>query len=244
MLLLFDVDATLLTTGRAGVRAIGRAGRRLFDPEFDEDHATYAGRLDPLILHDVLELNGIEPTAEAMATLKAGYAEDLSTILTEPDADGPGSGDVGLCPGVGDLLEAVRAEAWSEGDPDRRFVTGLLTGNYEQTGRIKLGACGLDADDFTVRVWGTDSPEHPPSRDQLTAVGIDRCRDITGREHTGHEVIVIGDTVHDIQCAHAHGCRCIGVATGGYTTGDLAHADLTLEDLTDTGRIMEWISSS
>lgn len=244
MLILFDVDATLLTTGRAGIRAIGRAGRSLYGERFDESKAEYAGRLDPLILHDVLAGNGIEPSQTEISKLKDAYAHNLDEILGEDDADGPGTGAVGLCPGVDELLAALRGRAWSSSDTDAMFVLGLLTGNYEQTGRIKLSACSLNADDFPVRVWGTDSPQLPPSRDQLPGVGIERCMAITGRAYTGEEVVVIGDTPHDIACARAHGCRCIGVATGHSFIDELSHADLAVSTLSDTTTLIDWICNA
>jgi phosphoglycolate phosphatase-like HAD superfamily hydrolase len=51
----------------------------------------------------------------------------------------------------------------------------------------------------------------------------------------GRDVLVIGDTPRDIQCAHAHGCRCLAVATGPFSTDELrdAGADFLLDDLSD-----------
>lgn len=241
MLVLFDVDATLITTGRAGIRAIGRAGRRLHGDGFDESRAEYAGRLDPLILHDVLRGNGVEPSAAAVEQLRVGYTEELEGLLREADADGPGTGRVGLCPGVGDLLDALRIDAWSSDQPEGEIVLGLLTGNYEQSGRVKLRACGVDTDAFPVRVWGNDSPSEPASREQLPGVGMSRCVEITGRVLTGHEVVIIGDTPNDISCARAHGCRVIGVATGHSSVEELSAADLAVPTLEETERLVTWI---
>ena len=54
MLILFDVDATLITTSRTGIQAMGLAGRAAFGDSFDEHRVEYAGRLDPLIIADLL----------------------------------------------------------------------------------------------------------------------------------------------------------------------------------------------
>ena len=39
-----------------------------------------------------------------------------------------------------------------------------------------------------------------------------------------HDVFVIGDTPHDIECANAIGVRTIAVATGGYSVEELRAA--------------------
>ena len=49
------------------------------------------------------------------------------------------------------------------------------------------------------------------------------------------EVFVVGDTIHDVDCARAHGFRAIGVCTGhtGRAELEAAGADLVLDDLLD-----------
>jgi phosphoglycolate phosphatase len=54
---------------------------------------------------------------------------------------------------------------------------------------------------------------------------------------------VIGDTPHDVQCALAHGCRCLGVATGRSSVRELlaAGASRAVEDLSDTQGVLTWL---
>jgi phosphoglycolate phosphatase-like HAD superfamily hydrolase len=56
-------------------------------------------------------------------------------------------------------------------------------------------------------------------------------------------VTIIGDTPLDVDCAKAHGCRAIGVATGPYSVDQLrdAGADLAVADLSDTAMLLQWI---
>jgi phosphoglycolate phosphatase-like HAD superfamily hydrolase len=58
-------------------------------------------------------------------------------------------------------------------------------------------------------------------------------------------VVVIGDTPHDVACAAVAGARSIGVATGGHTREELvrAGADVALDDLSDTDRVLSLIVS-
>ncbi len=228
MLVLFDVDATLITTSRAGIWAMKAAGRELYGDGFTTDRTEFAGRLDPLILRDLLETNGVEPTAGALAAMRATYRVYLDRRLRE----GP---TPRALPGVMDLLAALSGRMG--------VVMGLLTGNFPETGAMKLRACGIEPERFPIRVWGDESPQDPPRREHLPPVAIGRYREREGREVAPGAVTVVGDTPHDVACARASGCRVIGVATGSYTAEALrdAGADLVLADLGDTERVVSWV---
>ena len=200
MLILFDVDATLITTSRAGVAAMGLAGRALFDATFDESRVEYAGRLDPLIIQDLLRTHGHPDTSAGVAVFRGEYARQLDRLLSATH-------QALACPGVLELLKMVEAS------PD--LMMGLLTGNFPETGAIKLRAAGIDPDRFPIQVWGCDSPHDPPARDHLTPVALGRYAKHTGQEIEPHRVVVVGDTPHDVACAHAIGCRSL--AGGGST---------------------------
>lgn len=237
MLILFDVDATLITTSRAGIAAMGLAGRERYGPAFDESRVSYAGRLDPLIIADLLRAHAVEVSDEEVSSFRRAYREHLERLLRTPGLAKP-------CPGVLDLLAAletrgVRGGAAGEGGG----AMGLLTGNYPETGAIKLRASGVDPDRFIIQVWGCDSPHAPPSREHLPAVGMLRYKARFGRPIDPARVTVIGDTPLDIGCAKAAGCRSLGVATGPFGVEDLhdAGADLALPDLSETSRVLEWL---
>ncbi len=226
MLVLYDIDATLIRTSRLGITAMGLAGRDRYGDAFDEHRVEYAGRLDPLIIADLLAAHAIEATPEAVASFRAGYGEHLERLLRADGVAGP-------CPGVPALLDAV--------DGLDGVATGLLTGNYPETGTIKLRACGIDPGRFAIHVWGCDSPHEPPARDHLPAVALDRYAAHAGRRLAGADVAIIGDTPHDIACARAHGCRVLAVATGRYGLDELAHADRAVADLSATEEIVAWL---
>ena len=54
-------------------------------------------------------------------------------------------------------------------------------------------------------------------------IGTKTTEDMKISFETEHaeEMFVIGDTPHDIECAHAIGARTIAVATGGYSVEEL-----------------------
>ena len=55
------------------------------------------------------------------------------------------------------------------------------------------------------------------------------------------DILVVGDTPHDIACARAVGAVPVGVATGTFTVDQLkaTGADIVFEDLSDTGAFLE-----
>ena len=48
------------------------------------------------------------------------------------------------------------------------------------------------------------------------------------------QVVVLGDTPKDIDCAHHHGCRCLATATGAFTVDELSDADVVFADLAES----------
>ncbi|MBX3383091.1 MAG: HAD hydrolase-like protein [Phycisphaeraceae bacterium] len=231
MLLLFDIDATLLSTRGAGVAAMREAASRRFGVEFSTQGIEFAGRLDPLIIGDMLRRHGVDDTPQHHAAVRAEYARLMQERMAAPGA-------ASALPGVHELLESVWAAAGAG-----RGVVGLLTGNYAETGRMKLHAAGIDSARFAVAAWGDDSPTDPPTRDSLPAVAAARASRLSGREFRGRSIVIIGDTPHDVRAAKACGGRCLAVATGSYSAGVLraAGADVVVENLSNTQEIGAWL---
>ena len=161
--------------------------------------------------------------AERMPALLDAYLDLLGPHLTASTA-------AHLKPGIPALLDALEAE--------ENVVLGLLTGNLERGARVKLDRFGL-ADRFVLGAYGSD---HAVRR-ELPAVALARAEAKTGRVFTGKEIVIIGDTQHDIECGAHLGVRAIGVATGQYALDELKPygADALFEDLSDTERVLDAI---
>ncbi len=131
--------------------------------------------------------------------------------------------DVRAMPGVAPLLEALAS---------RPAVTlGLLTGNLEPCARAKLAP--LDANrHFAFGAFGSDHED----RYRLPALAVARARAATGRDFVGKEVVVVGDSVHDVRCGRDLGVRAVAVATGRTPRGLLAaeSPDALLDDFSGT----------
>jgi phosphoglycolate phosphatase len=224
MLILFDIDGTLLLTQHVGAQCMHDASRELYGEAFTFDGVEIAGRIDPQIWRDVARANGIDDPDAHHARFRAVYAEHLARRLERHNT-------ATVLPGVVELIEAL-------GSIDG-VTRGLLTGNYPETGRLKIEAAGLDPSVFEVAVWGCDGQ----SRRDLPGVALDRHEAATGTRLNPGQVVIIGDTPHDVDCARAHGCVVLAVATGP-TPRDMLSAsepDLLADDLSQTQEIVSWI---
>jgi phosphoglycolate phosphatase-like HAD superfamily hydrolase len=222
MLLLFDIDLTLLTSGGAGEAALHLAGREVIGPSYSHEGLQVAGRLDRLIFADVLTLNGVAADEATQERVCERYTHHLGEQLTRTDRKA-------ALPGVHDVLASLRER--------EDVVVGVLTGNYERSGRMKLDAVGIDASQFVVQAWCDFAPRVQPKRADLVDVAMRQCEQRTTRRLRGKDVVVIGDTHHDVDCAKAHGCFSVGVATGRTSAAELAAAgaDCVLESMADVG---------
>jgi phosphoglycolate phosphatase-like HAD superfamily hydrolase len=223
MLILFDIDGTLLLTQKAGIKAMQTAAQELFGSHVSFDGVDFAGRLDPLIWKAAAHHNDLDPSEHDR--FREGYLRHLREFFEATPTSV-------LLPGVRDLVEALQT--------NHEVTLGLLTGNYPETGRLKIEQAGLDPDIFPVAAWGDDGDE----RTDLPPVAMRRHAELKGGAIAADRVVIIGDTIHDVQCAQANGCRVLAVGTGpAYSVEDLlkTEPDLLVEDLSETDRIMEWL---
>ena len=229
MLILFDIDMTLLETNHIGIDCLRIAGRSLFTPEFTIEGIVFGGALDPVIIADMLKLNNLDPSAANIQSMRSGYHQELDRLSKTRSIAEP-------LPGAHDLVFATASHR-------SKPSLGLLTGNFEETGTLKIKAAGFDPGLFTINAWGDSSPHASPIRAHLPPVAISNYRDANSMDIDPQSVIIIGDTVHDVTCARDNGCRALAVATGhaSYEELEAAGADRTIYDLTDTEGIIEWI---
>ncbi|MGH7483273.1 MAG: HAD family hydrolase [Longimicrobiales bacterium] len=227
-LVLFDIDGTILSTDGAAKRAFHRAMLEVFAGAGPIEGHDFSGKTDPQIARELLTLHGLG-TSEIDAGLVAlwsVYLRELEAELARPEHRSV------LMPGVVALLDAL---ADRHGD----VLVGLLTGNIEPGARLKLASVGL-ADRFAFGAYGSDAER----RDALPAVAIARAEHHCGRRFQGEDVVVVGDTPHDVTCGRALGVRALAVATGRHSPAQLtaAGADIVLDDLSDTAHVLNLLT--
>ena len=113
--------------------------------------------------------------------------------------------------------------------------------HVSETGTLKVEAAGIDPGMLRFGTWGSEAE----SRRGLPPIAIDKALRELGRSILPQHTIIIGDTPADIDCAHANGCRCISVATGHFSTEELAshQPDVLMKDLSSLDELKDAISS-
>jgi phosphoglycolate phosphatase-like HAD superfamily hydrolase len=215
LLILFDIDGTLLLSGGAGVRGLNRAFGQLHGRDSALDGVSLAGRTDRAIVIDLLRAIGREPDEPSIAALRDRYCEHLAIEIARP-----GTGRYGVLPGVQALLDDLDARA--------DVPIGLLTGNFRRGAEIKLGHFDLWGR-FSFGAFGDDHVD----RRALLPIALERAQDAGIDVPSMDRVLVVGDTPLDVDCARAHGARAVAVATGPFTKEQLAEtgADVVLDTL-------------
>ena len=221
-IVLFDIDGTLVLTGRAGLRAMNRACEEILGHADALAGIAVAGRTDWAILHDALARIGHDLDDVLFAKLRDAYV-----ILLREEIEQPGEGVKAVLPGIRPLLDALAAR------PD--VFLALLTGNFEQTARIKLEYFGL-WHYFRCGAFGDDAAD----RNALVPFALERARRCGIEAASADAVFVVGDTPHDVACAAAAGAVPIGVATGTFSERDLrgSGAEVVFSDLSDAGAFL------
>ncbi len=201
VVLLWDLDGTLLTTARAGVFALEEAAEAVLGTEVDLQDMHTSGMTDAQIAELILDGRGEGP-ADVDRFLEL-YGGALPRHL--PRRRGH------VMPGVREALEDL--------DGDDRVLSLLLTGNIRAGAEAKLRHYGLaDLIDDGAFCVG------PGERTLIARAAVEEAERRLGAAPDPDRTYVIGDTPRDIECALALGLRSIGVATGQYRVDELEQA--------------------
>src|SRR5262245_24577336 len=227
-LLLFDIDGTLLHSRGAGRRAVKASLERVYGTVGGIDGYDLGGKTDQRIVFEVLEAAGL--SREAVRERLDNFFEDYARGLVEEIGDGR---NVVTLPGVVALIERLHGT--------RDAVLGLLTGNIEEGARIKLTPPGLWSY-FPVGAFGSDHMD----RRLLPSLAARRAHALLGYEFRPEEVVVIGDTPLDIDCARAFGAVAAAVATGFHDRDKLLaeNPDVLFEYFSDGDTVAEALLSA
>lgn len=224
-LILFDIDETLIDSGRAGSRSLDLAFKEMFGVENAFKDIEMAGKTDPQIVREAFLLHGIDRPEGVLQTFFEIYTEFLKDCVHNPAGY--------IKPGIGGVLADLSSR---DG-----LVLGLLTGNIEEGARIKLERYGLYSY-FRTGAFGSDSED----RNELLPVAVERLYRESSIEVNYRDCVVIGDTPRDVDCAKPYGAMAVGVATGSYSMETLADAgaDAVFADLSDTAGLISIINRS
>lgn len=197
-LLLFDVDNTLLYTGGAGVAAMELSFREMFGINDGFAKVEFSGRTDLYILAEGLRHHGIRGGLEAnLDEFLRRYYGHLRHTLGEKKGH--------LMPGIPHLLEALSQRTG--------IRIGLGTGNFSEAAWMKVEHYGIRKYFSDDGAFGEESLD----RSEMVRLGVERFAGDLAQE----DIVIIGDTPHDVSAALDNGLFAVGVATGSYTVDQL-----------------------
>lgn len=213
--LLFDIDGTLIVSGGAGARSWKLAFDELYGIPADIGEFTDTGMTDPDVGRQTFEaVLGREPSDEEFAKLLERRQHYLHRTAAESEG-------YRVLPGVEELLPRLLEDG---------YLLGLVTGNLEAAAHIKLHRADLNRF-FSFGGYGSDSSD----RAEVTRIAFRRAALTYGAPLQPAQAIVVGDTPHDVEGAHAAGLECVGVASHHYDVDQLraGGADYVIESLTE-----------
>ncbi len=209
MLVLFDIDGTLLLRSSAEHAAALRAALTAVYGVSSAERVAAAGRTDTAIARELASRGGVgaERFDARLEEFKAACAAEFERRCPPSLADR-------VAPGMSELLGALAKRG--------EVRCSLVTGNYEPIARLKLERAGIGLH-FPPGQGGFGSDAE--SRDELPPIARARAGAYP-RERT----IVVGDTPLDVACARADRLRVLAVATGPHPASELAGADAVAKD--------------
>ena len=228
LLVLWDIDYTLVNAGGVGTELYTRVFTSLYGRPLPQP-GSMAGRTDRAIAREVLALAGLPELDQELQLFQAALNDSAPVFAARARQV------VTALPGADTALAGLAALA-----PDQGPVQSLLTGNIRPMAEIKLAAAGLTRHlDLEVGSYG-DLHE---IRAELVAPARDAAAAAYAEDFGGTATVLIGDTPLDVAAALATGARAVGVATGHFSTADLAAAGAhaVLPDLTDTAAVVSAI---
>jgi len=212
VLLLWDIDSTLIWSGGAGEEALRQALLNDFGVIGDLNEIEIAGRTDRAIAQTIVRHFQLQAGSET---------EFLECYLKHlPDEMSKHHGKI--LPGVKKLLDYAHEH--------REIHNAILTGNMRCGAQIKLSHFDL----WTYFEFGAFADDDI-DRNKLGPIALERARAHLKCDFVTAHTWVIGDTEHDIRCGKALGCKTLAVATGRYSVEQLSshQPDLVMNDLSD-----------
>jgi phosphoglycolate phosphatase len=216
-LILFDIDGTLVLTRGAGREATKLAMQEVFGAVGEIATHFFGGKTDWQTLVELLSVLGF--TSDDVQRMMPVYNRVMGRHLANLIDHYP----VLPCPNALEVVQYLHQH--------ESALLGLVTGNVSSAAPIKLRAAGFDPSLFPIGAYGDEALE----RDDLPAMAMARAIEHYGHPLQPDQVVVIGDTPADIQCARALGAVAVGVLTGSGTREQLeaTNPDFLLNDLSE-----------
>lgn len=204
-LVLFDIDGTLLHGGKLWAGSFVRSMETFF-PGKEFPQLSFNGKTDYQIVSECLTHWGIP--AEEHEELSHPVLDHYLNLIEKNIREGRHH-EIEVLEGAVGLLNKL--------NQDSRVRLAVLTGNVLRGANLKLKYAELEPY-FEFKITGDDHSD----RYQMPPLARERAKSMGLGEYTGKEIVIIGDTIHDVNCGKSIGVRTIAVGTGrGVKSEDL-----------------------
>jgi phosphoglycolate phosphatase len=215
-LVIFDLDQTLVDLISVHDATVHELFKTYFGVEASLYEIDFAGKSLTDNFIELARLKGIPDSQfiDKSKSLLESYEQIFQSKI-------PASASEYILPGVIPLLESL-----SKTD---NFVV-LYTGDSPGVTHRVLQVTGLDKY-FRFSVHGTEAS----SRVELARMAINKAEKLAGASFEGKDVVIIGDSIHDVECGNQLNALTIAVATGFHSEQELMSRkpDYLLKNLED-----------
>ena len=217
--LFWDLDGTLIDTKGAGVPALLSSVEQISGRTPDFERSSVAGLTDHQIILHLFKILNFPVSGDQLNMALSLYSANLSIALEDRKVEV-----------LGNALRVLKELA------KLNFINLVCTGNIASGAEIKMKSAGL-LQEFEIGNVYTSKGIEPRSAILTEA--------LTKTNASSDEVVVIGDTEHDIFAAKEIGLKVIAVESQKYSLGDLEkfNPDAILKHGWDTEDFLQTLES-
>ena len=223
-LVIFDLDQTLVDLISVHDATVQELFKSYFGVEASLREIDFAGRSLTENLAEIAKLKGIEQEEfrNSINSLLESYEKVFQAKI-------PSTASNYVLPGVKPLLEELSKTG---------NLIVLYTGDSPGVTQYVLKVTGLGKY-FKFSVYGTEAK----NRVELAQMAIHKAEQLTGYIFKGKDVVIIGDSVRDVDCGKQLNALTIAVATGFHSEEELLskNPDYLFKNLKDYGKVLNII---
>jgi phosphoglycolate phosphatase len=221
-LVIFDLDQTLVDLISVHDAAVQELFKSRFGVNASLHEIDFAGKSLTENFRELAGLKGIteNEVAKKSKTLLQSYEKIFKAKV-------PSNASNYILPGVIPLLEELSKTS---------NLVVLYTGDSPGVTQSVLQATGLNKF-FKFSVYGTEAE----SRVELARLAITRAEKLTGHKFQGKDVVIIGDSVRDVECGRQLNALTIAVATGFHSEKELMsrNPDYLFQNLGEYSKVVQ-----
>jgi phosphoglycolate phosphatase len=208
-LVLFDIDGTLIyhVGPRKWEEQYMYGMKVAYGVDMLQDPKQYNGNVEMQMAWEIMKSNGI--SKDEFLQKYPQYIEAMIQHLHDWGKRGPVFKVIETAKNLAQMLSI-----------NKKYALGVLTGNAKKIAIWKLEHTGL-SHLFPFGLYG----DVADNRIELAKTVFSEAKNYFHTEFSPQDIVVIGDTVHDIRCGKAIGAVTIAVTTGMHADPDVLEAE-------------------